>query len=241
VRGFLVLVLVGAALGAGLIAMMINNPGYALIVWAGYRLEASPYALILLVATATLLVFFVLRFVSQLLGVLPGISQWWRHRRQRQEQDQVRNALLELIEERYDAFDVSIPKLQRSGWLSESAALTAQRASLRRKLTSAAKADQLKKIWRNASQVFKSEPSVQLVYAQSLARVGAQEDGEKVLLDLASRGWSQAATDLMCTWTLEDPRTLLTRLEGLTPSANNRKAIERAKQVLTSALAAPHP
>ena len=84
-RGFLVLVLVGAALGAGLIAMMINNPGYALLVWAGYRLEASPYALILLVASATLLVFFVLRFVSQLLGVLPGISQWWRHRRQRQE------------------------------------------------------------------------------------------------------------------------------------------------------------
>ena len=239
-RGFLVLVLVGAALGAGLIAMMINNPGYALIVWAGYRLEASPYALILLVATATLLVFFVLRFVSQLLGVLPGISQWWQHRRQRQEQDQVRNALLELIEERYDAFDVSIPKLQRSGWLSESAALTAQRTSLRRKLTSAAKADQLKKIWRNASQVFKSEPGVQLVYAHSLASVGAQGDGEKVLIDLASRGWSQAATDLMCTWTLEDPRTLLTRLEGLTPSANNRKAIERAKQVLTSALASPN-
>ena len=160
---------------------------------------------------------FLLRFISQLLGVLPGISQWWRHRRQRQEQDQVRNALLELIEERYDAFDVSIPKLQRSGWLSESAALTAQRASLRRKLTSAAKADQLKKIWRNASQVFKSEPSVQLVYAQSLARVGAQGDGEKVLIDLASRGWSQAATDLMCTWTLEDPRTLLTRLGGADP------------------------
>ena len=185
--------------------------------------------------------FFLLRFISQLLGVLPGISQWWRHRRQRQEQDQVRNALLELIEERYDAFDVSIPKLQRSGWLSESAALTAQRASLRRKLTSAAKADQLKKIWRNASQVFKSEPSVQLVYAQSLARVGAQRDGEKVLLDLASRGWSQAATDLMCTWTLDDPRTLLTRLEALTPSANNRKAIERAKQVLASALATSNP
>jgi uncharacterized protein HemY len=241
VGGFLVLVLVGAALGAGLIAMMINNPGYALIVWAGYRLEASPYALILLVATATLLVFFVLRFVSQLLGVLPGISQWWRHRRQRQEQDQVRNALLELIEERYDAFDVSIPKLQRSGWLSESAALIAQRASLRRKLASASKADQLKKIWRGASQVFRSEPGQQLAYAQSLARVGAQADAEKVLIDLASSGWSQAATDLMCTWTLEDPRTLLTRLEGLTPSANNRKAIDRAKQVLESSLAKPNP
>ena len=240
-RGFLALVLVGAALGAGLIAMMINNPGYALIVLAGYRLEASPYALILLVAAATLLVFFLLRFISQLLGVLPGISQWWRHRRQRQEQDQVRNALLELIEERYDAFDVSIPKLQGSGWLSESAALTAQRTSLRRKLTAAGKPDQLKKIWRNASQVFKSEPSVQLVYAQSLARVGAQPDAEKVLLDLAGRGWSQAATDLMCTWTLDDPRTLLTRLEALTPSANNRKAIERAKQVLASALATSNP
>lgn len=240
-RGFLALVLVGAALGAGLIAMMINNPGYALIVWAGYRLEASPYALILVVAAATLLVFFLLRFISQLLGVLPGISQWWRHRRQRQEQDQVRNALLELIEERYDAFDVSIPKLQRSGWLSESAALTAQRASLRRKLASVSKADQLKKIWRGASQVFRSEPGQQLAYAQSLARVGAQADAEKVLIDLASSGWSQAATDLVCTWNLEDPRTLLTRLEGLTPSANNRKAIDRAKQVLESSLAKPNP
>ena len=238
-RGLLVLVLVGAALGAGLIAMMINNPGYALIVWAGYRLEASPYALILLVATATLLVFFVLRFVSQVLGVLPGISQWWRHRRQRQEQDQVRNALLELVEERYDAFDISIPKLRRSGWLSESAALTAQRASLRRKLVSASKSDQLKKIWRNASQVFKSEPSLQLVYAQSLARLGAQPDAEKVLIDLASTGWTQAATDLVSTWTLEDPRTLLTRLEGLTPSASNRKAIERAKQAMVLSLAKP--
>ena len=240
-RGFLALVLVGAALGAGLIALMINNPGYALIVWAGYRLEASPYALILLVAAATLLVFFLLRFISQLLGVLPGISQWWRHRRQRQEQDQVRNALLELIEERYDAFDVSIPKLQRSGWLSESAALTAQRASLRRKLASVSKVDQLKKIWRGASQVFRSEPGQQLAYAQSLARVGAQADAEKVLIDLASSGWSQAATDLVCTWNLEDPRTLLTRLEGLTPSANNRKAIDRAKQVLESSLAKPNP
>ena len=240
-RGFLALVLVGAALGAGLIAMMINNPGYALIVLAGYRLEASPYALILLVAAATLLVFFLLRFVSQLLGVLPGISQWWRHRRQRQEQAQVRNALLELIEERYDAFDVSIPKLQRSGWLSESAALTAQRASLRRKLASASKADQLQKIWRGASQVFRSEPGQQLAYAQSLARVGAQADAEKVLIDLARSGWSQAATDLVCTWNLEDPRTLLTRLEGLTPSANNRKAIDRAKQVLESSLAKSNP
>ena len=240
-RGFLILVLVGAALGSALIAIMINNPGYALIVWAGYRLEASPYALILLVASATLLVFFVFRFVSQLLGVLPGIGNWWRHRRQRQEQDQVRNALLELVEERYEAFDVSIPKLQRSGWLSESAALTAQRASLRRKLTSAAKADQLKKIWRNASQVFKSEPSLQFVYAQSLARVGAQPDAEKVLIDLASTGWTQAATDLVSTWTLEDPRTLLTRLEGLNPSASNRKAIERAKQAMVLALAKPNP
>ncbi|MAV73694.1 MAG: hypothetical protein CNF01_02675 [Halieaceae bacterium MED-G27] len=235
-RGFLILVLLGAALGSALIAIMINNPGYALIVWAGYRLEASPYALILLIAAATLVVFFALRFVSQLLGVLPGIGRWWRHRRQRQEHDQVRNALLELIEERYDAFDVSIPKLQRSGWLSESAALVAQRSSLRRKLIAAVKADQLKKIWRKASQVFKSETDLQVVYAQSLARVDAQSDAEKALIDLASIGWNQGATDLVCTWTLQDPRTLLTRLEGLTPAANNRKAIERAKQVLASTM-----
>ena len=235
-RGILVLILIGVAIGASAIAFMINNPGYALIVLAGYRLEASPYALILVIAVGTALLFLSLRVVSQLLGVLPGLGQWWRYRRQRREHEQVRTALLELVEERYDAFDGSIPKLKKSGWLSETAALTAQRNSLRRKMTSADSADQLKKVWRKASQVFRSEVSLQVLFAQQLADKGEKREAEAALGVLAQRGWSPAATELMQALALEEPRRLLARLEALPSSTQHKKSIERAKQALTTSL-----
>lgn len=236
-RGFFVLMLIGVALGAALVTFMMNNPGYALIVLGGYRLEASPYALILVIATITLCLFLVLRVVSQLLGILPGLGQWWRYRRQQQEHAQVREALLELIEERYSAFDSSIPKLQKSGWLSDSAALNAQRLSLRRRLTSASSVDQIKKHWRKSSQVFRSEAPLQLVYARCLSEKGGARDAESALNDLATTAWNQEATELLSMLTLEDPRTLLTRLEALRSSPKQQKAIDQAKQALAARMA----
>jgi HemY protein len=96
-RLFLVALLALVA-GVGIVALIETEPGYLLIAYGGYTVETSFWVGIVLIATAVLTLYALLRFLHRLIASPASVLSWASERRLRQSSRLTSRGLINFIE-----------------------------------------------------------------------------------------------------------------------------------------------
>lgn len=129
--GLFIVALLALVAGVGIVALIETEPGYLLIAYGGYTVETSFWVGILLIATAVLLLYTLLRFLHRLITSPKSVLNWAGERRLRQSARLTSRGLTNFIEGNWAR---SRKQMLRGAKYSESPLLnylTAARASYR--------------------------------------------------------------------------------------------------------------
>ena len=209
------LILIGLSVGVGLVSLLSFDAGYVLVQFGKYRIEstvaASAVALLLLALT----LFVVVRLISTIFGMGPGIGRWFEKRKEERGVALLQDTLLDMFHERTVAVSQRLPKLHKAKLLMASDKLATEAWVLIRQLKAAERQNQLKRIWREADVSLKDDGQVMVVYTDKLLQLGLAVEAEASLQGLAKSSWNASATAVLSKLNLQDPPAMVNSLVAL--------------------------
>ena len=211
----------GLIAGVALASFISQDPGYALIQVAGYRLETSLAALVLVAAGMFILLRLAGRLVRLVVGVIPGFGRWLGKRKEEQNLELIQSSFDDVLNGNVTALAGKAAKLEKSSWHSESRAKQLRQWLLARQMRSSQKPSQLNKIWSKAAASDKADIALRVEYITRLYQLGATSDVDVVLLESAKSSWQDALNSVLA---VHQPKNAEQLLERLTEVAASEKS-----------------
>ena len=211
----------GLIAGVALASFISRDPGYVLLQVAGYRLETSLVALVLVAAGMFILLRLAGRLVRLVVGVIPGFGRWLGKRKEEQNLELIQSSFDDVLNGNVTALAGKAAKLEKSSWHSESRAKQLRQWLLARQMRSSQKPAQLNKIWSKAAASDKAEVALRVEYITRLYQLGATSDVDVVLLESAKSSWQDALNSVLA---VHQPKNAEQLLERLTQVAASEKS-----------------
>ena len=202
----------GLIAGVALASFISRDPGYVLMQVAGYRLETSLVALILVSTALFIFMRFAGRLVGGILGVVPGLGRWLGKRKEEQNLELIHASLDDALADNTLGIASKLAKLEKSSWHSESRAKRINQWLLVRQIRSSQKPVQLNKIWGKAAASDKADVALRIEYITRLHQLGATNDVDVMLLESAKSSWQDALNGVLAVYQPKNAEQLLARL-----------------------------
>ena len=223
-KRWLWLITAGLIVGVALASFVSQDPGYALLQVAGYRLETSMVAL----ALAAVGLFIVMRLVGRLVGitvgVVPGFGRWLGKRKEEQNLELIHSSLDDALSENTVGLASKVGKLEKSSWQSESRANQLRQWLLLRQVRASQKPNQLNKLWSKAAASDKADGTLRVEYVSQLYELGATNDVDLMLLETAESTWHDALNGVLAVHQPKNAEQLAERLTRLSATGKNGAA-----------------
>lgn len=207
------LILIGLSAGVGLVSLLSFDAGYVLVQFGQYRIESTVVASAIALLLLGMVLFVILRLISTVFGVGPGIGRWLEKRREDKGLALLQSTVLDMFNER--SVSQHLPKLRKTNFLTESDRAAAELWVLMRELNAAERQKQLKRIWREADVSLKQDVQVIAIYTDKLLQFGLVDEAEAALQDLAKSTWNASASAALSKINLKDAAGMVNSLAAL--------------------------
>jgi len=214
-KRWLWVITLGLIAGVALASFISRDPGYALLQVAGYRLETSVVALVLVAVGLFIFIRMVGRLVRIIMGVVPGFGRWLGKRRDAQNVMLLKASLDDLLAENVDGLANKITQLERSQWHSVTRAAALREWLLLRQLRDSKKVNHVKKLWGGYTTARKPSPSLQVQFVTRLYELGAFAEVDAALLEIAEASWPDALNGVLGVHHPKNAEQLMDRLGEL--------------------------